>query len=51
VRARAERERVSAQEITLATARELVDSHELSLRDAGELLGLSHQRVQQLVRG
>jgi predicted RNase H-like HicB family nuclease len=49
-RARAERARASAQAATTETARELVESHELSLRDAGELLGLSHQRVQQLVR-
>jgi predicted RNase H-like HicB family nuclease len=49
-RSRAERERLSAQEVTIAAARQLVESHDLSLRDAGELLGLSHQRVQQLVR-
>lgn len=49
-RARAEKERASARAATIETARELVESHELSLRDAGELLGLSHQRVQQLVR-
>jgi predicted RNase H-like HicB family nuclease len=49
-RARAESERRNAQDVTAASALELVREHGLSLRDAGELLGLSHQRVQQLVR-
>jgi predicted RNase H-like HicB family nuclease len=47
-RERAERERENAQEETRAAAEALVDEG-MSLRDAGELLGLSHQRVQQLV--
>ena len=48
-RKRAERERENAQEQTRAAAEALVDEG-VSLRDAGELLGLSHQRVQQLVQ-
>jgi predicted RNase H-like HicB family nuclease len=48
-RERAEREHENAQEQTRAAAEALVDEG-VSLRDAGELLGLSHQRVQQLVR-
>jgi predicted RNase H-like HicB family nuclease len=48
-RDRAEREREHAQRETQAAADALVDNG-VSLRDAGELLGLSHQRVQQLVR-
>jgi predicted RNase H-like HicB family nuclease len=48
-RNRAERERVHAQRETQAAADALVENG-VSLRDAGELLGLSHQRVQQLVR-
>jgi predicted RNase H-like HicB family nuclease len=48
-RERAERERENAQEQTRAAAEALVDDG-VSLRDAGELLGLSHQRVQQLVQ-
>lgn len=47
-RERAEREREYAQEETRAAAEALVDEG-VSLRDAGELLGLSHQRVQQIV--
>ena len=48
-RERAERERENAQEQTRAAAEALVEEG-VSLRDAGELLGLSHQRVQQLVQ-
>jgi len=48
-RERAERERENAQEETRAAAEALVQEG-VSLRDAGELLGLSHQRVQQLVQ-
>jgi predicted RNase H-like HicB family nuclease len=48
-RKRAEREHENAQEQTRAAAEALVDEG-VSLRDAGELLGLSHQRVQQLVQ-
>ena len=47
-RERAEREHENAQEQTRAAAEALVDEG-VSLRDAGDLLGLSHQRVQQLV--
>lgn len=50
-RERADRERERAQTETAATARTLIDELDLGLRDAAELLGLSHQRVQQLVRG
>jgi predicted HTH domain antitoxin len=48
-RERAERERQNAQEQTRVAAQALVEEG-VSLRDAGELLGLSHQRVQQLVQ-
>jgi predicted RNase H-like HicB family nuclease len=48
-RERAERERSRAQEETERTARALLDDLGIGMRDAGELLGLSHQRVQQLV--
>ncbi len=49
-RAEAERKRAKSQDATARTARVLVEELQLGLRDAGELLGLSHQRVQQLVR-
>jgi predicted RNase H-like HicB family nuclease len=49
-RAVAERERTRAQSSTRDAARLLVHDLRLGLRDAGELLELSHQRVQQLVR-
>ena len=48
-RERAEQERETAQQQTRAAAEALVQEG-VSLRDAGELLGLSRQRVQQLVR-
>jgi predicted RNase H-like HicB family nuclease len=49
-RERADRERDLAQEETERTARTLLEDVGLGMRDAGELLGLSHQRIQQLVR-
>ncbi len=49
-RARADRERSRAQEETERTARALLDEVGIGMRDAGELLGISHQRVQQLVK-
>jgi predicted RNase H-like HicB family nuclease len=48
-RARAERARSEAQESTAEVARLLVRDLRLGLRDAGDLLGLSYQRVQQIV--
>ena len=45
----ADRQRRSAQVATAEAARLLVEELELGLRDAGELLDLSYQRVQQLV--
>jgi predicted RNase H-like HicB family nuclease len=49
-RMRAERGRENAQSATAAAAKLLVDRLGLGVRDAGELLGLSYQRVQQLAR-
>ena len=49
-RARADLERSRAQEETERTARALLDDLGIGMRDAGELLGISHQRVQQLVK-
>lgn len=39
-----------SQATTARTGRVLVDELQLGLRDAGELRGLSHQRVQRLIR-
>lgn len=50
-RMRAERERNRAQRATADAATTLVGDLNIGLRDAAELLGLSHQRVQQLVAG
>lgn len=47
-RVRAEKELDRAQRTTRAAVRALTQGLHLGLRDAGELLGLSHQRVQQL---
>jgi predicted RNase H-like HicB family nuclease len=40
--------RVASQQVTEAAVRLVEDAH-LSLRDAADILGISHQRVQQLV--
>jgi predicted RNase H-like HicB family nuclease len=49
-RERAEAEQDRAQAATREAVRRLTRDVGLSVRDAGELLGLSHQRVQQLRR-
>ncbi len=47
-RKRAEREQVRARAALSRAVRSLVETQGLSVRDASELLGLSHQRVQQI---
>ena len=48
-RQHADEERVKAQESTASAVRLFAGELHLSVRDMGELLGLSHQRVQQLL--
>jgi predicted RNase H-like HicB family nuclease len=50
MRRQAERERAKAHDAMTKAATKLVDDLGVGLRDAGELLGVSHQRVQQLMR-
>ncbi len=50
LRRRIEQEQTKVQASTVDAARALTDKLGLSVRDAGELLELSHQRVQQLLQ-
>ena len=47
---RAEREQAHAAELSRKLARELVKRQHLSYRDAGEVMGISGGRVQQLLK-
>jgi predicted RNase H-like HicB family nuclease len=47
-RARADKLQVAAREATHTLVKELTRRYGLSARDAADLLGISHQRVQQL---
>jgi len=49
-RKRADAEKARAQECAVEVVRLLKRKLRLSVRDAGDLIGLSHQRVHQLVR-
>jgi hypothetical protein len=48
-RKRAEEEAIKLQDSTAEAAKVLTKDVGVSVRDAGELLGLSHQRVHQLL--
>ena len=48
--ARLERDQIAARIATAEAVETLVDRMALSVRDAGEVLGLSHQRINQLTK-
>jgi predicted RNase H-like HicB family nuclease len=47
---RLERDQIAARTATAEAVETLVDGLSLSVRDAGDVLGLSHQRVNQLTK-